>query len=498
MSFRERMQRPLVFLLFLGLPLQAEEAADLETSLRKFVEVFTLVDRELADSFDAADAIYHGALPAMVRRLDPYSAFLDPDQFESLQEMQRSTEKGFGSVVNLLPGRVIVLQTLPGSPSERSGLLAGDEIVAVNGYQLAFLGIQQLVSLLGQSRRERAELMVKRPSFPKLLPMALVPAELADPSVTRLFFLEDGIAHVKVGNFEQHTAGELRAAITQLGGRSLRGLVLDLRGNPGGVMETAVQTTSFFLESGQRILWIEGREGTQEDLRVPQAAEPYPFPVSVLIDSKTASAAELVAGALQDNDRAFIVGEPSFGKGIIQSVFSLPEKTALALTTAQYLTPHRKAIQRPIGDCRVFLLAKCPESSHDGAEPQPSFGGVNPDETVFPRGYTKLEAVIEATHSFFEFAQRYFDAHRDISEDFTVSPQMLDEFQLFLSERRIRPTLSEWSATLAFIRSRLQQEVFNLAFGVEKGDEIEARRDPQVLAALRWIKDKIAANERAH
>ena len=491
------MPRLLVFLLLAGLPLQADEAADLETSLRKFVEVFNLVDRWLADPVDPADAIYHGALPGMVRTLDPHSAFLDPDQFESLQEMQRSTEKGFGSVVNLLPGRVIVLQTLPGSPSERSGLLAGDEIVAVNGYQLAYLGIQQLVALLGQSRRGRAELMVKRPSFPKLLPMALVPAELADPSVTRVFLLEEGIAHIKVGNFEQHTARELRDAIEQLGGRELRGLVLDLRGNPGGVIEAAVQAASFFLESGRRILWIEGRDGPQEGLRVPDGADPYKFPVAVLIDEKTASAAELVTAALQDNGRAVVLGGTSFGKGIIQSVFSLPEGTALALTTAQYLTPNRKTIQRPLGDCREFELVKCSEQPEDGARSEPPPGGIDPDEAVSPRGYTDLEAVIEATNSFFEFAQKYFDGRREISEDFTISPQILDDFQAFLSERRIRPSISEWSATIEFIRGRLKQEIFNLAFGVAKGDEIEVHRDPQVLAAVRRIKDQATSDELA-
>ena len=322
--------------------------------------------------------------------------------------------------------------------------------------------------------------------------MALVPAELADPSVTRAFLLEDGIAHVKVGNFEKHTARELRDAIEQLGGRSLRGLVLDLRGNPGGLIGAAVQAASFFLESDQRILWIESRDGPREDLRVPAGADPYTFPVAVLIDSRTASAAELVAAALHDNDRAVVVGESSFGKGLIQSVFSLPEGTALALTTAQYLTPNRNVIQRPLGDCRLFELVKCPEESGAGRTSEPPRGGITPNETVLPRGYTDLEAVIEATNSFFEFAQKYFDAHRDIKADFTVSPQMLDEFQLFLSERRIRPALSEWSATLEFIRSRLKQEVFNLALGVDKGDEIEVRRDPQVLAGVRHVKDRVA------
>lgn len=480
-----------VFFLLLCASMRASEARDLELSLQKFVKIFNIVDLNLAGSFDAADAIYRGALPSMVNTLDPHSAFFDADQFESLQEMQRSTEKGFGSVVNLLPGRAIVLQTLPGSPSERSGLLAGDEIVAVNGYQLAYLHIQQLVSLLNQARQDRADLMVKRPSDSKLLSIRLIPAELADPNVTRAFLLDDNIAHIKVANFEKHTAEELRDTIEQLGGKDLHGLILDLRGNPGGVIEAAIKTVSFFLKSGQRILWIQGRESAQEELLVPEGLKSYSFSLAVLINSQTASAAELVASALQDNSRAVIFGERSYGKGIIQSVFPLPESNGLAITTAQYLTPNGKTIQRPIGGCGVFLLAKCDNEMENGRVSIPEPGGVTPDEIVTPRGYTPFEAVIEEANSFFEFSQTYVSQGHAITEDFTVSHQMLDDFQLFLSERRVRPALSEWSAALDFIRSRLKQEIFNLALGVDKGDQVEVQNDPQVQMAVRQIQNMV-------
>lgn len=245
------------------------------------------------------------------------------------------------------------------------------------------------------------------------------------------------------------------------------------------------------MKAGQRILWIQGRDGPQEDLRVPEGLDIYEFSLVVLIDAKTASAAELVASALQDNDRAIILGERSFGKGVIQSVYPLAEGTALALTTAQYLTPKRKVIQRPLGDCRVFLLAKCPEEFTDSILPSRKNGGIEPDEVILPRRYTALEAVLESTNSFFEFSQKYRDYGIIPGVDLVILDHLLDEFQAFLSNRKIQPSLAEWTTALTFIRSRLKQEIFNLAFGVDKGDEVEILRDPQVLTAVRQVKQNI-------
>ena len=483
----------LAIALGLCLPAVAAEPDDpqeLTKSLSRLAEVLQQIETRSALPVDTASAFYKGALPGMVASLDPFSAFLDPDQFQSLQQMQRSTDTGFGSVLSVNHGRVVVLQTLPDSPSSRAGMSPGDEIVVINGYPLANLSIDQLVSLLSETRRREAELMVKRPDFARLIPLTLVPAELDDPSVKGDFLLKPGVAFVKVSSFGAATDAELRQVIERRGGSDLRGLVLDLRDNPGGVVESAVRSAAMFLEPRDRILWIQGRDGPREEVRVPEHVKPYRFPISVLIDDRTASAAELLVGALQDHDRARIVGSRSFGKGLVQSVFPLTENAGLALTTARYLSPSGRPIQRPLENCRQFQLDSCDQGpvqtyATDEGREIPGGGGVEPDVAAYPRNYSEFEIFLLSVDAVLQFAQGYVREHEDIAADFEVDSELLDEFQLYLSERKVRPTLSEWTSSAEFIRARLKQEILNLTVGVDAGDEVEMRNDPQVLAALR-------------
>ena len=465
---------------------ELQEADSLSRQLARFVEVFNVLERKSAEPIDAAEAIYRGAIPGMLRTLDPHSAFLDPEQFESLKELQRSTEKGFGSVVSLLPGRVIVLQTLAGSPSARAGIAPGDEVVAINGLPLMQMPVEQLVAVLSESRRDRTQLMVKRPNFTRLIPMTLIPAETASPSVSRNFFLEPGLAYVKVIDFEAATARELHGEIESMGGRELKGLILDLRGNPGGIVESAVQVAALFLDARKRIVRLAGRSGPKEALTVPDGYAPYRFPMAVLIDERTTSAAELAAGALKDHGRAVLVGERSYGKGLVQSVYELGSKTGLALTTAYYLTPDETPIQRSLGNCGEYQLAPC----GGGRSADELRGGIEPDMEVFPPRLSALETVLKASNSFLEFARRYMGRHQGIDESFEPTNAMLDDFQLYLSERGIRPTVSEWSTAVAFARANLKQEVLNLTVGVAKGDEVELRRDPVVRAAAAALRTR--------
>jgi len=485
----------LLLLLLLPAPSASAEgvadAAGLETGVRRLVETLNVLERRLAEPFNPSDALYRGALPAMVRTLDPHSAFLDPEQFESLREMQRSTETGFGSVVSLSPGRVTVLQTLPESPSAKSGMAPGDEIVVLNGYQLAHLGVEQLVGLLSQARRQKVEVLVKRPSFPRLIPLTLVPEELADKSVPLSFFPKEGFGYVKVKSFEGKTDQELREAIESLGGDRLKGLVLDLRDNPGGLIEAAVRMAAMFLEPGSRILWIQGRDGPREEVRVPEGIDRFNFPMAVLIDEKTASAAELVTGALQDHDRAVVVGAKSFGKGLVQSVFDLSEGAGLALTTALYLSPSGRPIQKPWDDCRDYQYHSCAEDdesgeffSDSGRELASSGGGITPDRVVQPRGYSRFELYLVGSGAILDFARDYVRRVGDVPEDFEVDAKMLDDFQFYLSRRGARVSISEWTAASGFIRRKLLQEIFNLSLGVDRGDQVELEADPLVRAAL--------------
>jgi len=452
--------------------------------------VYALIEREAAESVDPYEAFYRGAIPGMLRQLDPHSVFFDPAQFEQLKELERSTRKGFGSVVSLLPGRVIVLQTLSGTPSARAGIEPGDEILAINGIRLDWLDVDQLVGLLTEFRQREVRLDVRRPGSARLLEFVLTPEEMQSPSVERTFFVGAGVGYIRVASFESETGKQLKEAIEKLGGRRLRALVLDLRDNAGGLLPAALETASLFLPPKSRILTIRGRATQADEVTVPETASPYAFPVAILVNGKTASAAEIVAGALQDHDRATLVGEPSFGKGLVQSVFPLSEGTGLALTTAFYYTPSGRSIQKPLREGRLGNATTLPagpeEAAHrtDSGRPLKGGGGLHPDHLVHPPASTRLRLVLEATASFTNFATEYLRKTPSLPEDFEVTPALLDDFQAFLSQRNIRPGVSEWSADRDWIRSRLEQEILNQALGVEKGDEVEARRDPQVLKAL--------------
>lgn len=482
----------------LGLLLFAETPPDdLAAQLKKFIDVYARVESEAADPVSADRAFWEGAIPGMLRGLDPHSVFFDPGQFEQLQQMEKSERKGFGTVVSVLPGRVIVLQALPGTPSARAGLSPGDEILAINNIPLARLQFEQLVQLLGEARQHEAGLLVRRPGEESLLPFVLTPALMDAPSVDRAFLPAPGVGYLRVTSFDAATGGLVKETIEKLGGASLKSLVLDLRNNPGGVAAAAVEVASLFLKPGQAVMSIRGRATQSEEVDVPQNAEPYSFPVAVLVNGKTASASEIVAGALQDHDRAVILGEPTFGKGLVQSVYNLSVNTGLALTTAFYYTPSGRSIQHPLQGVQLDTgqLAARKQFHTDSGRVVSGGGGIRPDEIVYPQPVTRLSMVLDASGSYTSFAADYLQKHK-VTEDFKVTGELLDEFEVFLSARNIRPGVSDWLGERDRIQSRLKEEIFNLAFGVAKGDEVEAQSDPVIQRALEDLAVKVKAGGR--
>jgi carboxyl-terminal processing protease len=468
-------------------------ADDVESQVRRFVNAYAAIEREAADPVEPDKAFYEGAIPGLLRRLDPHSVFFDPGQFEQLKKLETSTQKGFGSVVSILPGRIIVLQTLPGTPSAKSGMAPGDEILAINGYAIDRLDMEQMVALLTQSRQQPARLVVRSPGNVRVHELVLTPEEMQSPSVERAFFLKPGVGYLRVSSFDEKTGKDIKEAIEKLGGANLKGLVLDLRNNPGGVLPAALQTSALFLKPGQKLLTVRGRKIEEQDQKVPAGSVPYTFPVVVLINGKSASASEIVSGALQDHDRAAIVGEPSFGKGLVESVFPLSSSTGLALTTALYYTPSGRSIQKPLKGADFALSAtasnpnKRSEFLTDSGRVVKGGGGIQPDYVVYPEAPTRLRAVLDATASFTTFAIDYVKSHPDIPKDFAVTPAILGDFELFCSQHNIQPGVGDWSRERGFIENRLKTEIFNQAFGVEKGDEVEAQRDAQILKALEVI-----------
>ncbi|MBM3798051.1 MAG: S41 family peptidase [Acidobacteria bacterium] len=481
----------------LALLLFADAAAsDVEAALRKFAEVYGLVESQAADPVDANGTIYEGALPSMMRGLDPHSAFLSPDQMEQLRQMERSTSKGFGTVVSVLPGRVIILQVVQNAPSARAGLAPGDEIVGINNISLAQLNLDQLVQVLSESRQRPARLAVRRPGNARLMTFTLTPEEMASPSVDRAFLLADGIGYVRATSFEGETGKQMQEAIDKLGGASLKGLVLDLRGNGGGIVTSALEAAALFLKPGQVLVSVRGRARSLEEVKVPASGKPYAFPIAVLVNEKTASAAEIVTGALQDHDRAQVFGTATFGKGLVQSVYPLPEGAGIALTTAFYFTPSGRSIQRPIKEGQLRdgkplygnLEAGTTSFKTAAGRAVKGGGGIEPDEAILHPAQTRLQLFLDANGILTAYATEFLSSKPAVTPEFAVTGKHLDDLQVFLSERNIRPGVAEWSADREWIRTRLHQEIFNQALGVEKGDEVELRQDRAVRRAIEWLR----------
>ncbi len=476
----------LLALLFIPVTLAAQaDPSGLLEHVRRFTQVFSLIEENFATPIQAGPAFEGGVLPAMLRKLDPHSVFFNKDQFEQLREMETSTRKGFGSIVSILPGRVIVLQTMPASPSERAGLNPGDEIIAINNVALSRFDMEQMVEYLTYTRQKDALLSVRRQNFPRPLEFVLSPATLNAPTVERTFALKPGFGYIRVGSFEEKTGRDLKNAIEKLGGHSLKGLVLDLRNNPGGVFASALETASLFLPPGAKITSVRGRSKKEENIDVPDGNQPYQFALTVLMNEKSASGSEVVAAALQDNSRARIIGLPSYGKGLVQSVFPISGGNGLALTTAYYYTPKGRSIQR----------------RYEGAQIDPNLNdakaGVQPDIEEGPERPTRLRVFLDSNGMITAYATEWLRANPKPLAGFVMPRSTLDQYQRWLSERNVQPTLGEWSIDRDWVQNRLEQEIVNLSLGVEFGDEIEARRDPVIQRGLAEIQSKHEAGGRA-
>jgi carboxyl-terminal processing protease len=480
----------LIFFLLLPSAVRADDdaAATVADDLKKIIDVFLTFDEHAADPVSPDQAIYEGAIPGMLRTLDPHSIFFDPDRFQQLQQMQKSEAKGFGTIVSIIPGRVTILQTMEGSPSSKAGLSAGDEILAINNIPLAQLVPEQLVQLLSQARQQAAVLDVRKPGNARAFRITLSPELIDTPSVDRAFLLAPRVGYIRIKSFEEATGKLAKATIEKLGGADLHGLVIDLRDNPGGAVQAAVGVASLFLKPGQLVFTIRGRNEQKEESRVPELARPYTFPVAILMNGMSASASEILAGALQDHDRAAILGETSYGKGIVQNVFPLSGNSGLALTIAFYYTPSGRSLQKPLESGSLNVAAKAtPGTFHtDSGRAVRGGGGIQPDIPIDPAPVSRLVTALDASGALTAFAGEYVQAH-EIPANFDVTPDLLDQLRVFLSQRQIQPGIAEWLRDRDLIQSKLRQEIVNLKFGVEKGDEIEMRRDAVVRRALQSL-----------
>jgi carboxyl-terminal processing protease len=468
--------------------------ADLRENLRTFTQVYELVQQNYAEPVDPNKAIYNGAIPGMLRVLDPHSNFFDPKSYSLLREEQRGKYYGVGMQVGPRNNKVIVIAPFVGTPAYRAGIHPGDIIVAVDGKPTDNLSTSEVAEMLKGPKGTQVRITMLREGSEQPLEFTVTRDEIPRYSVDLKFNIRPGIGYLHVSGFQETTENEVQQALEEFG--DLQGLILDLRQNPGGLLSEGVGVADKFLKKGAVIVSHHGRSSPEKVYRAARGNGGRDYPIVVLVNRGTASAAEIVAGAIQDHDRGLIVGENTFGKGLVQTVYPLSENTGLALTTAKYYTPSGRLIQREYTGISLYdyyYNREAEEASPnrevkmtDSGRPVYGGGGITPDVKIPPLKTNAFQDRLMQRYAFFNFAKRYV-IRRQISRDFEVTPEVLDAFRNFLTDEKVPWTEAELAEVEGWVKNNIRTEIVIDTSGQTEGLKVRAETDPQVQKALELL-----------
>ena len=474
---------------------------DVRDSLRQFSQVYSLVEENYAEPLNPDKTIYNGAIPGMLHVLDPHSNFFDPKSYSALREEQSGRYYGVGMQIAPRNNKIIVIAPFVGTPAYKVGLRPGDVIMAVDGKGTDNMSVSDVADLLKGPKGTNVHISVLREGSDKPLEFNVVRDEIPRDSVDLKFLIRPGIGYMHITAFNENTEQEVENALQEFG--DLKGLVLDLRGNPGGLLNEGVGVADKFLKRGQVIVSHRGRSSPEKVYRAAHGNAGKDYPLVVLVNRGTASAAEIVSGAIQDHDRGLIVGEVTFGKGLVQTVYPLSENTGLALTTAKYYTPSGRLIQRDYtgvslydyyysreDDDNATTSTPPPPNNNnkevkltDSGRPMYGGGGITPDVKVGNFKPTRFEDTLLIKYALFNFARAYLSSH-NVDKNFEVTDAVMQDFRKFLDAQKIPYTEADINEGQEWIKSNLKAEIFIGQFGQEEGLRIRAETDPQVIAAL--------------
>jgi carboxyl-terminal processing protease len=494
--------------------------SDIRDSVREFTQVYEVVQQNYAEPVSPDKSIYNGAIPGMLRVLDPHSNFFDPKAYAALREEQRGKYYGVGMQVGPRNNKVIVIAPFTGAPAYLAGIRPGDVIVAVDGKPTDNMSTSDVAELLKGPKNTTVKITVLREGSDKPIDFSVVRDEIPRHSVDVHFMIRPGIGYMHISGFQETTDHEVAEALDELG-PDLKGLILDLRQNPGGLLSEGVGVADKFLKKGQVIVSHHGRNSAEKVYKAAHGNGGKDYPLVVLVNRGTASAAEIVAGAIQDHDRGLIVGETTFGKGLVQTVYPLSENTGLALTTAKYYTPSGRLIQRDYNGVSLYDYYYNNRDANGNEAPPANReikmtdsgrtvyggGGINPDIIIPPIKTNNFQDEMLQKYAFFNFAKHYVINHK-VTKQFEVDDQVMQEFRKFLDEQKIPFTEAELAQNNDWLRSSIKTELFINEFGQQEGMKVHTENDPAVKEALDLLpkakeladnaKKVIAARNSAH
>jgi carboxyl-terminal processing protease len=481
-------------------------SGELTKRMKEYTDLLNAVNTWSAEDI-GSDKFVYASIDGMLRALDPHTSFLEPKEYTDMQDRQKGTFYGLGILVTKRNDQVTVITPLEGTPAARLGIRAGDVISEVEGVNTDDLSLDDVVKRLKGPKGTTVNIKIKRIGMKEPIPLTITRAAIPTNSISNVLMLGSGTGYIRIKDFTSTTVRELDDAIAKLEGQGMQRLVLDLRMNPGGLLDAAVGVADHFLDKGQMIVYTKGRTAdSMQEYVAPGKHEKFDLPVVVLVNRGSASASEIVAGAIQDHDRGLVVGETSWGKGLVQSVYTLQYGAGLALTTSKYYTPAGRNIQRDYTSVYDYYMADDAENGPEvPLDQREQFktdtgrtvyggGGITPDVIVKQPTLSRTTQLLEVRSAIFNYAVEYAAKHPDLTKEIAVTPAMVEEFVRhasaaeIASESDIRDALQK-PEDRNYITRALKAEIVAAKYGFDASYPYRLQGDAQVEKALSMFTD---------
>jgi carboxyl-terminal processing protease len=487
-----------------------------------FAAALSAIEKNYVSDSDP-DRLIYGAIRGMLATLDPHSSFFDPKEYAAMRERQEGRYYGLGITIASIDGQITAQGVFEGSPAAKEGVRRGDVIAKIDGEEAKGWTTEQAMKKLRGQKGTPVEIEIRRRGYAELIPLRVIRDEVHILTVPSHFMLDSTTGYIQMRDFGENTDREVKAALKELTAKGMKRLLFDIRNNPGGPLDQAIKVANEFLPRGKMIVSTHGRvSNSDQDYRSTEEGEFTSVPVVVLINRNSASASEIVSGALQDHDRAYLVGETTFGKALVQSVYRIYGNAGLALTTAHYFTPSGRLIQRPWdASFDEYLSYTMKEQDANKAHnpsdlkrtesgrPVYSGGGIEPDRHVAGsiEGFnpTTFGRVLFSRQEFANYAQK-FTADGDsritqtatgrkiAKQNFEVDDAMVDDFKELVKADRFKIDEAAFAKDKDFIRAMIRYEIDLALFGAA-----EARRhllgvDPQAQVGISLFSEAVKLN----
>src|SRR6056297_1204558 len=502
-------------------PLKAQLFDD---EIYKFARSFNIIDKYYVDSVDRSD-LAETAIIKMLEDLDPHSIYISKEDLKKMNEPLEGSFDGIGIQFNILRDTLLVVATITGGPSEKVGLMAGDQIIKVDGENIAGVGLSNsdVFDLLRGKRGTKVEVIIKRRGVKKPLDFTITRGKIPINSLDAAYKINEKTVYIKLNRFSATTMNEYHEHLEQLGMQSIENIVLDLTNNGGGYLKTAIDLADEFLKDDDLIVYTEGLKAEREDYSATSGGEFKEGKVVIMIDEGSASASEIVSGAVQDWDRGIIVGRRSFGKGLVQKPFMLPDGSAMRLTIARYHTPTGRVIQKPydkgVKDYHRDLLKRYEGGellSRDSIDFPDSLqhktlrnkrtvfggGGIMPDifvpidtthysdfyRDLIRKGIFNQYVLTEVNREREKMMKEYAD-FEEFKKKYEVSDELFNGLMAYAKEKKVEPEEGDMDRSKDAIMVQLKALVARTLYGYHEFFELINPLDPIYIRAVDIISD---------